>query len=32
MDVVLELATALDDPKRMVRNAAVQARNSWYLV
>ncbi|KAM7362587.1 MMS19 nucleotide excision repair protein [Cochliomyia hominivorax] len=32
MDVVLDLATALDDPKRLVRNAAVQARNSWYLV
>ncbi|XP_037819827.1 MMS19 nucleotide excision repair protein homolog [Lucilia sericata] len=32
MDVVLDLASALDDPKRLVRNAAVQARNAWYLV
>lgn len=32
MDVVLDLANALDDPKRLVRNAAVQARNAWYLV
>ncbi|XP_013098838.2 MMS19 nucleotide excision repair protein [Stomoxys calcitrans] len=31
-DVVLELASALDDPKRLVRNAAVQARNAWYMV
>uniref|UniRef100_A0A1A9VAD7 MMS19 nucleotide excision repair protein n=1 Tax=Glossina austeni TaxID=7395 RepID=A0A1A9VAD7_GLOAU len=32
MDVILELASALDDPKRLVRNAAVRARNSWYLI
>ncbi|XP_075146935.1 MMS19 nucleotide excision repair protein [Haematobia irritans] len=32
VDVVLELATALDDPKRLVRNAAVQTRNAWYMV
>ncbi|XP_067646564.1 MMS19 nucleotide excision repair protein [Eurosta solidaginis] len=31
-DVVLELAPTLDDHKRLVRNAAVRARNSWYLV
>ncbi|XP_073846096.1 MMS19 nucleotide excision repair protein [Musca autumnalis] len=32
VDVVLDLATALDDPKRLVRNAAVQARNAWYMI
>ncbi|XP_061393039.1 MMS19 nucleotide excision repair protein [Musca vetustissima] len=32
VDVVLELATALDDPKRLVRTAAVQARNAWYMI
>lgn len=31
-DVVLDLATALDDPKRLVRNAAVLTRNAWYMV
>lgn len=32
VDVTLVLADALDDPKRLVRNAAVKARNAWYLV
>ncbi|EDV94788.1 MMS19 nucleotide excision repair protein [Drosophila grimshawi] len=32
VDVTLVLAAALDDPKRLVRNAAVMARNAWYLV
>ncbi|SPP84614.1 MMS19 nucleotide excision repair protein homolog isoform X1 [Drosophila guanche] len=32
VDVTLALAAALDDPKRLVRNTAVQARNAWYLV
>ncbi|XP_062126950.1 LOW QUALITY PROTEIN: MMS19 nucleotide excision repair protein [Drosophila sulfurigaster albostrigata] len=31
-DVTLALAPALDDPKRLVRNVAVTARNAWYLV
>ncbi|XP_052849379.1 MMS19 nucleotide excision repair protein [Drosophila gunungcola] len=32
VDVTLALAAALDDPKRLVRNTAVKARNAWYLV
>lgn len=32
LDVVLELASALDDHKRLVRNAAVNTRNAWFLV
>ncbi|XP_030373580.1 MMS19 nucleotide excision repair protein homolog [Scaptodrosophila lebanonensis] len=32
VDVTLALASALDDPKRLVRNMAVKARNAWYLV
>ncbi|XP_014088855.2 MMS19 nucleotide excision repair protein [Bactrocera oleae] len=32
VDVVLELAAALDDHKRLVRNAAVRTRNAWFLV
>uniref|UniRef100_A0A0A1WYE0 MMS19 nucleotide excision repair protein n=1 Tax=Zeugodacus cucurbitae TaxID=28588 RepID=A0A0A1WYE0_ZEUCU len=32
LDVVLELASALDDHKRLVRNAAVRTRNAWFLV
>lgn len=32
VDVTLALAPALDDPKRLVRNIAVDARNAWYLV
>lgn len=32
VDVTLALAPALDDPKRLVRNIAVEARNAWYLV
>ncbi|EDW15873.1 MMS19 nucleotide excision repair protein [Drosophila mojavensis] len=32
VDVTLALAAALDDPKRLVRNSAVKARNAWYLV
>uniref|UniRef100_W8BDA6 MMS19 nucleotide excision repair protein n=2 Tax=Ceratitis capitata TaxID=7213 RepID=W8BDA6_CERCA len=32
LDVVLELAPALDDRKRLVRNAAVRTRNAWFLV
>ncbi|XP_062556432.1 MMS19 nucleotide excision repair protein [Armigeres subalbatus] len=31
-DVVLGLQTALDDHKRLVRNAAVTARLQWYVV
>ncbi|XP_050318222.1 MMS19 nucleotide excision repair protein [Bactrocera neohumeralis] len=32
LDVVLELAAALDDNKRLVRNTAVRTRNAWFLV
>ncbi|KAH8418463.1 hypothetical protein KR009_004452 [Drosophila setifemur] len=32
VDVTLALAAALDDPKRLVRNSAVKARNAWFLV
>ncbi|XP_054725746.1 MMS19 nucleotide excision repair protein [Anastrepha obliqua] len=32
IDVVLELASALDDHKRLVRNTAVRTRNAWYMV
>ncbi|XP_017849827.1 MMS19 nucleotide excision repair protein homolog [Drosophila busckii] len=32
VDVTLALAPTLDDPKRLVRNMAVQARNAWFLV
>ncbi|XP_037956129.1 MMS19 nucleotide excision repair protein homolog [Teleopsis dalmanni] len=32
LDAVLELYETLDDPKRLVRNAAVRARNAWFLV
>ncbi|KAH8416967.1 hypothetical protein KR222_000581 [Zaprionus bogoriensis] len=32
VDVTLALAPALDDPKRLVRNIAVEARNAWFLV
>ncbi|XP_017081741.2 MMS19 nucleotide excision repair protein homolog [Drosophila eugracilis] len=32
VDVTLALAAALDDPKRLVRNTAVKARNAWYLI
>ncbi|XP_037041244.1 MMS19 nucleotide excision repair protein homolog [Bradysia coprophila] len=31
-DVLRELQTVLDDPKRLVRNAAVQTRNRWFLI
>lgn len=31
-DVIMGLKAALDDPKRLVRNAAVIANNLWYLV
>lgn len=31
-DVAIGLAPALDDNKRLVRNAAVLARNQWYLI
>ncbi|KAG5672682.1 hypothetical protein PVAND_002792 [Polypedilum vanderplanki] len=31
-DVTHELANALDDPKRLVRNAAVDARMAWFLL
>lgn len=31
-DVLFGLQPALDDHKRLVRNAAVLARNKWYLV
>ncbi|XP_055375372.1 MMS19 nucleotide excision repair protein isoform X2 [Condylostylus longicornis] len=32
MDVILHLASALDDKKRLVRSAAVSARNLWFLI
>ncbi|XP_017035991.1 MMS19 nucleotide excision repair protein [Drosophila kikkawai] len=32
VDVTLALAAALDDPKRLVRNTAVKARNAWFMV
>lgn len=31
-DVLFGLQPALDDHKRLVRNATVLARNKWYLV
>ncbi|KAH9638499.1 hypothetical protein HF086_007469 [Spodoptera exigua] len=31
-DVLLDLAPALDDKKRLVRNVAVRARSRWFLV
>lgn len=31
-DVLFGLQAALDDHKRLVRNAAVLARNQWFLV
>lgn len=31
-EVILDLAAALDDPKRLVRAAAVSARMAWYLI
>lgn len=31
-DVLLALQAPLDDPKRLVRNAAVVARNQWFLI
>lgn len=31
-NVLKELQTVLDDPKRLVRNAAVQTRNRWCLI
>jgi DNA repair/transcription protein MET18/MMS19 len=31
-DVTHELSNALDDPKRLVRNAAVSARLAWFLL
>lgn len=31
-DVTYELMSALDDPKRLVRTAAVSARMAWYLL
>lgn len=31
-DVILGLTSALDDPKRLVRSAAVEARLAWYLL
>ncbi|EDW84761.1 uncharacterized protein Dwil_GK12962 [Drosophila willistoni] len=32
VDVTLAMAAALDDPKRLVRNVAVKARNAWFLI
>lgn len=32
VDVILELASPLDDKKRLVRNAAVKTRNAWFLI
>lgn len=32
LDVLQALAAPLDDKKRLVRNAAVIARNKWFLV
>lgn len=31
-DILLDLAPALDDKKRLVRNVAVRARSRWFLV
>lgn len=31
-EVAHALAKPLDDPKRLVRNAAVLARNKWFLI
>lgn len=31
-DVIFGIATALDDPKRLVRNIAVNTRLHWFLI
>lgn len=32
VDVIYGLAEALDDPKRLVRREAVEARSCWFMI